>query len=612
METVAEAERMTERRERQQERNPEQSGETIVDLVIADHEAGLGNEIILTLVKRNRTATLPWTRLRSGSPVLVTAQANNKSVVHGVVSSRNRDAILVSVQEWPEVEPLRIDSCPDEITRKRQRAALQIALESGGRVAQLRSILLGSRLPSFTEPLVSRPADHLNESQREAVRFAISANDLAIIHGPPGTGKTTTVVELIVQTVHQGGCVLACAPSNTAVDNLLEKLVASGQHPLRLGHPARVDSNLREHTLDAQVAQHELIPVIKEMLREAESLHRNANRFTRARPARGQKQGLRQDARRLQRDAKLLESQAIRDVVEMADIVCATTNFPQDIMGDRQFDLGVIDEACQSTEPGCWIPLLRVNRLVLAGDHCQLPPTVLSQQAAQEGMAISLLERLTDLYGDTVTKQLNVQYRMHHRIMDFASQEFYSSTLLAHDSVAEHLLRDLDAIEDTPLTNESVTFIDTAGAGWEEELEPEGASRRNISEAELVLRKVDELVAAGLPVEDIAVIAPYAAQVRYLRSNCVHEELEIDTVDGFQGREKEAVVITCVRSNRKAEIGFLADKRRMNVALTRARRKLIVIGDSATLGAHSFYADLLQYFESIDAYHTVWEEQNFE
>jgi superfamily I DNA and/or RNA helicase len=603
---------MAERRERQQDRNPEQSGETIVDLVIADREPGLGNEVILTLIKRNRTVSLPWTRLRAGSPVLVTSQDRDNTTVHGVISARNRDTILVSVQECPDVEPLRIDSCPDEVTRKRQRAALQAALDAGGRVGQLRSILLGNRAPTFTVPIIKQPLDQLNDSQSDAVRFAMSANDIAIIHGPPGTGKTTTVVELIVQTVKQGHSVLACAPSNTAVDNMLEKLVAVGQHPVRLGHPARVDSNLREHTLDAQVAQHELTPIIKEMLREADSLHRKASRYTRAKPARGQKQALRQDAKRLQRDAKLLEEQAIKDVIEMADIVCATTTFPQDLIGDRQFDLGVIDEACQSTEPGCWIPLLRVNRLVLAGDHCQLPPTVLSQQASREGLAVSLLERLVDLYGESVTRLLNVQYRMHHKIMDFSSQQFYSSTLVAHESVTNHLLCDLDAVERTELTSDSVTYIDTAGAGWEEEVEPEGASRRNVREAELVLKKIDQLVAAGLPAADIALIAPYAAQVRYLRSQNVHDELEIDTVDGFQGREKEAVVITCVRSNGNGEIGFLADKRRMNVALTRARRKLIVVGDSATLGGHPFYADLLQYFESIDAYHTVWEEYEIE
>jgi len=268
----------------------------------------------------------------------------------------------------------------------------------------------------------------------------------------------------------------------------------------------------------------------------------------------------------------------------------------------------VIDEACQSTEPGCWIPLLRADRIVLAGDHCQLPPTVLSKPAAREGLATSLLERLVAQYGDSVTSRLDVQYRMHAHIMQFSSQQFYDDTLLADEAVASHLLHDLPAIESSQLTAEPVAFIDTAGADWTEELEPNGESKRNPKEGAFVLKKVRELQAAGLSPRDIAVIAPYAAQVRWLREQWDADDLEIDTVDGFQGREKEAVVISCVRSNSTGEIGFLADTRRMNVALTRARRKLIVVGDSATLGGHAFYAELLSYFESIAAYRSIWDE----
>ena len=197
---------------------------------------------------------------------------------------------------------------------------------------------------------------------------------------------------------------------------------------------------------------------------------------------------------------------------------------------------------------------------------------------------------------------------MHDQIMRFSSQQFYEDSLIAHESVAGHLLSDLDHVDEQLITIDPVTFIDSAGAGWDEELEPDGLSRRNVQEGELVIRKIAELQEAGLRGRDIAVIAPYAAQVRWLRQNSPDAQVEIDTVDGFQGREKEAVIISLVRSNAAGEIGFLSDARRMNVALTRARRKLIVIGDSATVGRHEFFASLLEYFESIGAYHTVWEE----
>jgi predicted DNA helicase len=257
------------------------------------------------------------------------------------------------------------------------------------------------------------------------------------------------------------------------------------------------------------------------------------------------------------------------------------------------------------------MPLLRCARVVLAGDHCQLPPTVISADAAAEGFGISLLERLVERYGSTVTRLLRVQYRMHESIMRFSSDEFYAAALEADPSVQGHLLRDLAGVRPDELTETAVQFIDTAGAGFEEQLEEEGESRLNPQEARLVARKVRALLDLGVPAGDMAVIAPYAAQVRLLREELPVPGLEIDSVDGFQGREKEAVIVSLVRSNTENEIGFLADVRRMNVALTRARRKLLVIGDSATLAVHPFYEKLFAYFEALGAHHSVWEEQDF-
>jgi superfamily I DNA and/or RNA helicase len=608
MESEAERKQIDERRQGRTKADAEKSGETLLDLAITEQKPDLGGRTLLTLVKRNRTLRLPWNRLRVGVPVVLSPEDVSGDSRQGVVSARRRDSIEVSVEQTPDGDRFRLDLSSDEITRKRQAAALRIARNAGGRTGELRDVLLGEREPRFSELPDLEFTASLNPSQQQAVRFALAAEDLAIIHGPPGTGKTTTVVELISQAIDQGQTVLACAPSNTAVDNLLQRLVAAERKVVRVGHPARVDHRLRDFTLDAQVAEHEMMSIVRDMQREAEGLFRKAGRFTRARPAPGAKQEMRREARRLKAAARLLEQTAVQSVLDRADVICATTALNDELLGDRRFGLAVIDEACQSTEPGCWIPLLRADRIVLAGDHCQLPPTVLSKLAAREGLATSLLERLVAHYGDTVTSQLDVQYRMHAHIMQFSSQQFYGNTLKADETVASHLLHDLPAIESAPLTAEPVMFVDTAGADWTEEIEPNGESKRNPKEGAFVLRKVRELQAAGLSPRDIAVITPYAAQVRWLREQWDADDLEIDTVDGFQGREKEAVLISCVRSNSTGEIGFLADTRRMNVALTRARRKLIVVGDSATLGGNTFYAELLSYFESIAAYRSVWEE----
>ncbi len=609
MESKAEIQRMEERRRVQDSEDAEKSGETLLDLVVADFVHGLGGHKLVTFKRRNETIGMPWHRLRVGSPVVVSPfQADGNSET-GVVSRKKRDSLEVAMNRWPDADAFRIDLTADEVTRQRQLAAIMTAKDSRGRLGYMRSVLMGAKKPGFSEKeLDLQFRTRLNESQENAVRFALSAEALAIIHGPPGTGKTTTVVELIIQSIERGDKVLACAPSNTAVDNLLERLIDAGQRVVRIGHPARVAERLRDHSLDGLVDSHENMPVIRDILREAEAIFRKSDKWTRAKRPHGERQDMRREAKRLQADAKMLERQAVNSILDRANVICATTTYNPDMLGDRWFDLAIVDEACQSTEPGCWVPLLCSDKIVLAGDHQQLPPTVLSTEAARQGFSKSLMERQIELYGEEVSRMLTVQYRMHRDIMNFSSDQFYDGELVAHESVVEHRLCDLDEVTDDEFTQTTVTFIDTAGAGWDEELEPNGLSKRNPNEADLVLKKVTMLLQSGMEAKDIAVIAPYAAQVRLLRDRFEGRGLEIDTVDGFQGREKEAVIITLVRSNNENEIGFLSDRRRMNVALTRARRKLLVIGDSATLGIDEFYRSFFEYVESLGGYQTVWEE----
>jgi ATP-dependent RNA/DNA helicase IGHMBP2 len=620
LELEAEAEKQEALRDMQR-RSPaaaEASGASLTNLVIREEDAGLGGRILLTLGKRNESLPLPWTRLGAGTPVLLSEEGAGGGQAEGwrgTVSRLQKDSIQVAFSQWPEAESerptFRLDRSSDEISRQRQRQGLdKVRGASGSRLAELRDVLLGEQPAAFHPPANLQPFDtSLNESQLEAVRFALSAEDVAIIHGPPGTGKTTTLVELIRQITRNGQRVLAVAPSNIAVDNLFERLLAAGEKVIRLGHPARVQPELREHTLDLLVENHPDVRLARKLSREAYSLRERASKYTRARPERGARQAMRQDAKGMLADARKIEDMVVERLLEGARIICATTGgLDRHLLGNRTFDWCVIDEAGQSTEAGAWAPLQYADRLVLAGDHYQLPPTVLSRQAAAEGFNISLPERLLAQPGKGISRRLEVQYRMHRDIMQFSSTEFYENSLTAHASVREHLLQDLPGISPNELSGVAVDFIDTAGAGYDEEAEADGDSRLNPSEAELVFKKLQALLEAGMSPADIAIITPYSAQVRRLRERIGQADVEVDSVDGFQGREKEAVIVSLVRSNREREIGFLEDVRRMNVALTRARRKLIVIGDSATISAHPFYLRMLAYFESIGAYHSVWEE----
>jgi superfamily I DNA and/or RNA helicase len=615
MESRTQAREAAERGRRLSAAEAERTGNTLVNLVIADEDTGLGGRHILQLAKRNR-GPLPWTRLGVGSPVVLSPdKSKGADGCRGVVCERAdgflRVALAAMLDDTEEHDTWRLDVSTDEVAAQRQRVALQRArLAKADRLAELRDVLVGRR-PAEFDPERDEPAldPGLNDTQREAVRFALAARDVALIHGPPGTGKTTAVVELIRRAIRRGEKVLACAPSNLAVDNIFERLLAAGVRAVRLGHPARVMADLRAHTLDLLVEEHQDVRLARKLVKEAMGLFRQAGRYTRAKPLPGERQETRQEARNLLADARRLEAQAVEHILDTADVLCATTTaLDSELLGRRRFDLCVIDEACQSTEPGCWIPMQWCNRVVLAGDHCQLPPTVVDPEAATAGLGVSLFERLMALHGPSISRLLTVQYRMHRAIMAFPSRELYEDKLQADPSVCEHVLSGLPGVAAVDATQSPVEFIDTAGAGFDEEVEPDGESRLNRQEAALVRRKVQGLLDCGVTPGDIAVIAPYAAQVRLLREQLSVPGLEIDSVDGFQGREKEAVVISLVRSNPQAEIGFLLEVRRMNVAMTRARRRLLLVGDSATLASHPFYRRMIEYFETCGAYRTVWEE----
>ncbi|GEJ57570.1 AAA domain-containing protein [Anaeromyxobacter diazotrophicus] len=572
-------------------------------------ESGLAGR---ALVSYGRADGRPLGGARLGVGALVRVQPRHapraaEDAPAGVVARRTRQRVAVAFDEpppdWATEGRVTLELEPSPVTWERLAAGL-------GRMAQAKEgrrwhAVLAGAAPAFAArargPELAAP---LNPEQERALDLADRADDLALVHGPPGTGKTTVLVEVVRRAVARGERVLAAAPSNLAVDNLLERLAAAGVDGVRVGHPARVLPALLDHTLEARVASHEAARIAAELVREALQLRRDARkrkqrrgpgRFSEARVAE-------RDARALLAEARALEARAEAEVLERAPVVLATlTSLDGPALAGRRFALAAVDEATQAVEPAAYLALLRADRAVLAGDHLQLPPTVLSAAAQAGGLGVSLFERLVALHGDAVKVTLLEQHRMHEAIMRFPSDALYGGALRAHPAAAA---RGLDA---APLE-----VVDTAGRGFEEST-PEGSdSKQNEGEAELAAAEVERVLALGVAPADVAVISPYDAQVQRLRQLLaarVDEGLEVDTVDGFQGREKEAVVVSLVRSNEAGEVGFLADVRRMNVALTRARRKLVVVGDGATVSRHPFYAAFLEHAQRTGAWRSAWERE---
>ena len=515
----------------------------------------------------------------------------------GIVARRQRGRLGIAFDEpppdWATEGRVAIEALPSAATYDRLSGALRRMRE-----ARRWHPLLRGEPPRFSDPPREAAGieDSLNSEQRSAVDLAERAQDLMLVHGPPGTGKTTVLVELIRRAAARGEKVLASAPSNLAVDNLVERLVAAGVDAVRVGHPARVLPAVVEHTLDQKTEAHPQAQIAAELVDQALRLRADARKRQQRRgPGRfSEARAQEREARQLLAEARELEDRAELAVLEKAQVVLATlTGVESRALEGRRFALAVIDEATQAIEPAAYLALLRADRAVLAGDHRQLPPTVLAPEAQE--LSRSLFERLAEAAPQAMVTLLE-QHRMNERIMRYPSDALYGGKLRAHPSVAGH------SIDEEPLL-----LIDTAGRGFEDETPEESDSRRNEGEAGLVAAEVRKLL-EKLPSHQIAVISPYDAQVQRIRQLLEDlPDLEVDTVDGFQGREKEAVVVSLVRSNEQGELGFVADIRRINVALTRARKKLIVVADSATIARHPFHEGFVRYAEGIGAWRSAWD-----
>lgn len=561
-------------------------------------------------------------QLRFGASVVLFSNHDPKvDRVEGVVSHQSGQKIKVTLRtdelpDWCRDGKLGLDVLFDNNSYDEMQNALKAAgspfeKEQDGRLVR---ILTGELSPSFNNqpPLYRIPS--LNEVQQTAVDQILRATDLAIVHGPPGTGKTTTLVQAIKALIKQDHQqILVVAPSNTAVDLLSEKLADEGLNVLRVGNPARVSERLTALTLDSKMSEHSSMKEMKNLKKQANEYKNLAHKYKRnfGKAEQEQRKALFSEAHKIMKEVGNTEQYIIDDLVTKAQVITATlVGSNHYTVRNRHFHTVVIDEAGQALEPACWIPVLKAEKVIFAGDHCQLSPTVKSNVAAKNGLSTTLLEKCVSLHPEAVVL-LEEQYRMNEQIMGYSSRVFYEDKMKAHVSVATRVLMDGEA---------PVEFVDTAGCGFEEKLE--GTSTTNPEEGVFLMKHLTQLVNkvkdSGVALADfpaIAVISPYKQQVYLLKELLLNtpelmvyaDKIAVNTIDSFQGQERDIVYIGLTRSNSEGVIGFLADVRRMNVAITRAKKKLVVIGDSATLSRSEFYNGFIGYVEGFGGYKSAWE-----
>ena len=531
----------------------------------------------------------------------------------GTVSFVDGDRMVVIVPDGFSVADLQITDGQigiqlffDETSYRLMFDALERTMRAKGRLAYLRDLFYShQKAETFSFPDMG--FSYLNETQQHAVNEVLRAKDVAIVHGPPGTGKTTTLVEAIYETLRRESQVLVCAQSNMAVDWISEKLVDRGLNVLRIGNPVRVDDKMLSFTYERRFEAHPDYPQlwsIRKAIRELRSQRKRTDNWH-------------QKMDRLKSRATELEIRINAELFGEARVIaCTLVGSANRLLDGMKFGTLFIDEAAQALEAACWIPIRRAGRVIFAGDHCQLPPTVKCYEALKGGLGRTLMERIAEQKPEVVTL-LRIQYRMHEDIMRFSSDWFYHNQMIAAPEVKHRSILDLDLpmtwIDTSEYSEKSDDADHSEKPSFHEEFVGESFGRVNKAEAELTLLSLQayfELIGKERILSerlDVGIISPYRAQVQYLRQLIRKKEwikpfrmrISVNTVDGFQGQERDIIVISLVRSNEEGQIGFLRDLRRMNVAITRARMKVIILGNRNTLTHHPFYRKLWDYMKSL-------------
>jgi DNA polymerase alpha-associated DNA helicase A len=609
------------------------AGLAILNLTILSQKTGLGGRTVLELALdpavKSGSDDLPEHGIRTGDIVRVAeqpkggakkrdAEALKTKGAEGVVTRVGGRAVWIAVgkdggkdDEEADVlgEKLWLVKLANDVTFKRMNQVMgKLFKMASSEYTGLMRVLFGLSSPGV--PDMEKVKDlkfideSLNESQKDAIRFALASPQVALIHGPPGTGKTHTLIELILQMLKQDLRILVCGPSNISVDNIVERLAPHKVPIVRLGHPARLLPSVLTHSLEVLTRTSEAAGIVQDVRKEMDEKQASIRKTRNGR----ERRAIYGEMKMLRKEFREREGKCVENLVTGSKVVLATLHGSGGFQLKRQeFDVVIVDEASQALEAQCWVPLLGAKKVVLAGDPFQLPPTVKSSNekqdksekkkekqkledelsklsvgddekmmAAKSSLEMTMFDRLLAMHGSDIKRLLNAQYRMNEKIMRFPSDELYESKLVAAASVKDRLLVDLPyEVEETEETIEPLVFFDTQGGDFPEKTEDDSSEKRSVTlgesksndmEAALVGMHVKNLVAAGVKPEDVAIITPYNAQVAVL-SQLLKEkypEMEFGSVDGFQGREKEAVIVSLVRSNADHEVGFLGEKRRLN------------------------------------------------
>lgn len=595
----------------------ERKGLVLTKMVYSNFKVFIGGKYLYSFEKSNHS-NIPYSKISAGSWVQV-LDSSSAEVMRAIVYNVKKNEINLVMNQFVNERELqgrfKIEMCVDNVTYKRLESGIDELIkktEDKSKSVLIPLLRHDSKIfDDFEEDsleVFDECMNDLNEAQKNAVKYSISGTPLSLIHGPPGTGKTKTLSAIVYNLIKNEKKVLVCAGTNAAVDHLVRNLIGYELNAIRVGHPSRVNQELSFTLLEKKLDETESGKHINKFKKELQ----NCLRVKKRRIGKGRylekdefqsEKGL---IKAYRLEIKRLSKKCLEELALDQGIFCSTMTMSRgDELSELKFDYVVIDEAAQIMEPMSYLPLFKASSFIFAGDHKQLPATVKSSECLEKGLGKSLFETLVESFPQAV-HLLDTQYRMHPEILKFSSDYFYEGRLKTaevlvdrkNDKVTSHILSGL----------KNAVFIDTSGADFEEEILNHSGSYINSKEALAVSRLIADLLENGTDEKNIGVIAPYRAQANNIREAIDSlGKIEVSTVDSYQGREKDCIIISLTRCNEKKQIGFLKELRRMNVAMTRARHQLIILGDSITIGENEFYKKMIQYFQDINGYHSIWE-----